>query len=243
MSTSDKGRLGELANAASKNVLKIYWLVDVSGSMIGDKIATVNRAIKACIDPLNDEAENHNQVQMYVRAMKFSCGAQWHTGETQIEDFKWYDLAADGITDTGAALRLMAQELTEEKMSKRTIPPVIILMSDGEATDDYEGGINEVLAQYWGKKSVRIAIAIGHDANISELSKFCSNPQEAPPLVADKASDLVKYIKWASVTVSKSVSRARIPDDDSNANVHLPPLPQKQVTICGSDDSDDLLFD
>jgi len=38
---------------------------------------------------------------------------------------------------------------------------------------------------------VRIAIAIGADANIEELSKFCSHPKENPPLVADRAVDLM----------------------------------------------------
>ena len=123
----------DIGGAVSKRDLKIYWLVDVSGSMAGDKIATVNRAIKVCIDPLRANADENHEAQMYVRAMKFSDEAQWHTGETKIEDFQWRDLDADGWTATGAALKLMAQEPTEEKMGKRAIPPVIILMSDGES--------------------------------------------------------------------------------------------------------------
>jgi uncharacterized protein YegL len=238
MISSDIG-FDEIGGAVSKRALKVYWLVDVSGSMFGDKIATVNRAIKACIKPLQDVADDNHEAQMYVRAMKFSTGAKWHTGETKIEDFQWHDLDIDGWTDTGAALKLMAQELTVDKMGQRALPPVIILISDGEATDDYEGGINELLSHRWGKKSIRIAIAIGDDANITELAKFCSSPQENPPLVATKASDLVRYIKWASVEVSKSVSNSVITNTNSNSNVNLPPPPQKQVTIGGNDDDDD----
>jgi len=240
---SDTG-FDELGGKVSKRALKIYWLVDVSGSMAGDKVATVNRAIKACIDPLKDAAEDNPEARMYVRAMKFSNGAQWHTGETEIEQFQWHDLDADGWTDTGAALKLMAEELTPEKMGSRALPPVIILMSDGEATDDYESGINALLSHRWGKKSVRIAIAIGNDANVTELSKFCSNPKENPPLVADRASDLVRYIRWASVEVSKSVSNSVITDSTTNANVHIPPPQQPQVTIGGNDqdDGDDAIF-
>jgi uncharacterized protein YegL len=69
----------DIGGTVSKRALKIYWLVDVSGSMAGDKIATVNRAIRACIDPLKDAADDNHEAQMYVRAMKFSYGAQWHT--------------------------------------------------------------------------------------------------------------------------------------------------------------------
>ena len=233
----------DIGGSVSKRSLKIYWLVDVSNSMAGDKIATVNRAIKVCIDPLKDAAEDNHEAQMYVRAMKFSNGAQWHTAETKIEDFQWRDLDVEGWTDTGEALKLMAKELTVEKMGQRALPPVIILMSDGEATDDYEGGIKELLSQRWGTRAVRIAIAIGNDANIPELSKFCSNPQENKPLVADRASDLVRYIKWASVEVSKSVSNSVISNANTNANVSLPPPPQQQVTIGdSSEDWDDAVW-
>jgi uncharacterized protein YegL len=227
----------EIGGAVSKRSLKIYWLVDVSWSMSGDKIATVNRAIKACIQPLIDAAEDNHEAQMFVRAMKFSVGAQWHTSETKIEDFKWYDLETNGYTETGAALRLMSEELTVEKMGNRALPPVIILMSDGEATDDYEGGLKELLSHRWGQKAVRIAIAIGQDANIDELTKFCSN-KEVPPLVADRASDLVRYIKWASVEVSKSVSHSAI-TPSADTNVQLPPPPTPQVTLGDSDNDDD----
>ena len=135
----------DLGGAVSKRSLKIYWLVDVSGSMAGDKIATVNRAIRACIDPLRDAADDNHEAEMFVRAMKFSNGAFWHTTETKIDDFKWFDLDVGGFTETGEALKLMAKELSQEKMGKRALPPVLILISDGEATDDYEGGIKELL--------------------------------------------------------------------------------------------------
>lgn len=231
----------EIGSAVSKRDLKIYWLVDTSHSMSGEKIATVNRAIKACVQPLRDAAEDNPEAKMFVRAMKFGVGAQWHTTETPIEDFVWYDLDTNGYTDTGAALKLMGSELSMEKMGNRALPPVIILLSDGEATDDYEGGLAELVKQRWGSKAVRIAIAIGNDANITQLTKFCSNPQENPPLVADRASELVAYIKWASVEVSKSVSHSVI-NVDSGSNVALPPIPEPQVMIGSDDDNDDDIF-
>ena len=227
-----------LGDAVSKRELKIYWLVDISGSMAGDKIATVNRSIRAVIPELIDASDENPEIQMYVRAMKFGSGAQWHTNETKIKDFKWYDLSVSGVTDMGAALKLMAEELTPDRMAKRAIPPVLILMSDGEATDDYEGGLQALLGQKWARKSVRIAIAIGSDANTDELAKFCSHPRENPPLVAERATDLIKFIKWASVEVSKSVSTSVI-GTSSGVPVNIPPPPQPQVTIGGSSQNDD----
>jgi len=138
------------------------------------------------------------------------------------------------LTATGAALRLMGKEL--KNFGQRALPPVIILISDGDATDDYDGGIVELLSHRWGKKAVRIAIAIhgAEMANIAELQKFCSNPEENHPLVANTASELVRYIKWATVEVSKSVSNSVISLSKTKTNVNLPPPPKPQVTIGGS---------
>jgi len=147
------------------------------------------------------------------------------------------------LTATGAALRLMGKEL--KNFGQRALPPVIILMSDGDATDDYEGGIVELLSHRWGKKAVRIAIAIGGDASITELQKFCSNPEENHPLEARNASDLVRYIKWATVEVSKSVSNSVISLSKTKTNVNLPSPPKPQVTIGGSspgDEDEDPIF-
>jgi len=227
-----------LGGAVSKRELKIFWLIDTSGSMHGDKIATVNRAIKAVIPELRAAADENPEIQMLARALKFGQIVDWHTSETKIEDFVWHDLDVGGLTPTGEALCLLARELTPERMGSRAIPPVLILLSDGEATDECDEGIRTLLEQKWAKKSVRIAIAIGSDANIAELTKFCSHPNENPPLEAKNASELVKFIKWASVEVSKSVSTSVIAQS-STANVNIPPPPQPQVTIGAGVDQDD----
>ena len=236
---------GEITHAISQRILKIYWLIDVSKSMQGAKIAAVNRAIKAAIPMLISEAEEQPTIQTRVRAMKFSSNAVWHTNEAKIEDFEWYDLDVEGLTSTGAALKLMAEELTVEKMGKRAIPPVLILMSDGEATDDYDGGLNVLLQQKWSKKAIRVAIAVGDDANIDELTKFCSNPNELPPILVSNTNEFVKALIWASVDVSKSVSISEIGGSGSPQLPKLPDLdPQGGPIIIidegnGSDDEGD----
>ncbi len=54
-------------------------------------------------------AENPN-AQVLVRAIRFSSGAQWHISQpTPVEDFKWVDLQADGVTDMGKALSMVAE--------------------------------------------------------------------------------------------------------------------------------------
>jgi len=236
--TNDFAGIGE---SVQKRALKIYFLTDVSGSMgENGKITELNRAIRVCIPEIRDAAEENVEVETYLRALKFSNEAVWHTGELKVADFSWTDLGAGGLTATGAALRLMAKELDVTAMGKRNLPPVLILISDGEATDDYDAAIDELMELPWGKKAVRIAIAIGADANVNQLSKFCSH-KEIPPLRADNATDLLNYIKWISTEVVSGVSRSQIGQDTSvNVQLSAPPVPV--AAAGGVIDADDVVW-
>jgi len=57
--------------------------------------------------------------------------------------------------------------------------------------------------QQWGKKAVRLAIAIGEDADLDVLQKFIGH-SEIKPLQANNPEALTRYIKWASTTAFKS---------------------------------------
>ena len=126
-------------------------------------------------------ADENPNAQVLVRAIKFSDGAQWHVSQpTDIADFKWEDLSAGGVTSMGKALDMVAEQLKMPPMSDRALPPVLVLISDGQPTDDYAGGIKALMDQPWGKKAVRIAIAIGEDADQEVLRKFIGNPELKP---------------------------------------------------------------
>ncbi|MFW6116826.1 MAG: vWA domain-containing protein, partial [bacterium] len=147
---------------------------------------------------------------------------------TPVADFKWADLTAGGVTDMGRALSMVAEQLKIPPMTERALPPVLVLVSDGQPTDDFEGGLEELMDQPWGKKAVRVAIAIGEDADLDVLQKFIGHP-EMKPLVAKNAESLVKYIKWASTAVLESASSP--PSQAAEAqvgglNVPVPAIPE-----------------
>lgn len=194
---------GELASRP----LHFIWIADSSGSMEQDgKIQALNTAIREAIPHMRKVAEDNPNAQVLVRAVKFSNGAQWHiTQPTPVADFAWADLAAEGETDMGKALQLVAEQLKMPPMSERALPPVLVLVSDGQPTDDFESGLKELMEQPWGKKAVRIAISIGRDADPEVLQRFIGN-SELKPLAANSPEALVRHIKWASTAVLKSAS-------------------------------------
>jgi uncharacterized protein YegL len=214
--------------ALAKRPLQFIWILDCSGSMDGTKIDTVNHAIRECIKPMQDVADENPNAEVLVRVLTFSDGAQWHVPQpTNIHQFAWADIDANGCTDMGHGLGKLADALSVSNMPERGLPPVLVLMSDGQPTDNFDEGLKKLMDQPWGKRAVRIAIAIGTDANLDVLQRFIGNP-EIKPMVSDNAADLVKKIKWASTVPLKAASNpaSRIKGDSStHSNVVLPPQP------------------
>ena len=181
--------------ALAARPLQFIWIADCSGSMAGKKIEALNFGVREAIQPMRDVADENPNAQVMVRAIKFSDGAQWHCSQpTDIHDFKWTDLTADATTDMGKALQLVAEALKTENMPERGLPPVLVLLSDGQPTDDFNSGLKALMDQPWGGKAVRIAIAIGDDADVACLQKFIGHP-ERKPIQVTHANDLAKMIK------------------------------------------------
>lgn len=226
---------GEMANRP----LRFFWVVDCSGSMAGDKIGTVNKAIQDCIQPMRDAADDEPNAQLYVQTLRFSTGASWLTAEpVRIEDFAWEDLEADGITDMGKAFEMIAAQLEMPPMPQRALPPVIVLLSDGMPTDDWKRPLEKLLNMPWGKKAVKIAIAIGQNADKKVLEAFTGNSEKV--LAADRPETLVRLIKWAS-TIASAVSspvtqyKETQPDAEKDNSVE-PPLPLLLPPLPSTDD-------
>ena len=139
----------------------------------------------------------------------------------------------------GKALSMVAEQLKIPPMTDRALPPVLVLISDGQPTDDFEGGLKTLIDQPWGKKAVRIAIAIGEDVDHEVLQKFIGHP-EMKPLQANNPEALVNHIKWVSTAVLKSASSpaSQISDTSSSGvNVPIPVVPDADN---GPDTADDV---
>lgn len=194
---------GELASRP----LHFIWICDCSGSMQSDgKIQSLNNAIREAIPHMQRAADENPNAQVFVRAVTFSDGARWHVAQpTPISDFKWTDLKAEGVTDMGRAIELIVDQLKIPPMSERALPPVLVLISDGQPTDDFRDSLRKLMDIPWGKRAVRIAIAIGDDADHAPLKAFIGN-SEVPVLQANNSETLVNFIKWASTVVLKAAS-------------------------------------
>ena len=161
---------------AAKRQLHLIFVLDESSSMSSQgKMNALNDSIRENIPEIKDAASECTKAQVVVRAVKFGTTAGWHIQDAvPIETFQWIPLSVGGgCTSLGKALDFVRTEaLSTEAMGTRIFPPVVILVSDGQPTDDYQGPLRKLTSSGSGKTSIRSAIAIGNDAQFEPLQNF-----------------------------------------------------------------------
>ena len=193
--------------ALTQRPLHFFVVADCSGSMSSDgKMQALNVAMREMLPHLIDVADQNPHSTVLVRVLTFSTGARWHHAEpTDVHEFVWNDLEAGGYTDLGDALDLLAEALSSQNMPTRALPPAIVLVSDGMPTDEWPDGLERLIAQPWGARSVRVAVGIGRDADFDVLKGFIGD-DDTPPLSASNPEQLVAMIRWASTHASRVAS-------------------------------------
>lgn len=222
----------------STRAVHFIWMLDCSGSMsLNGKMGELNYAIREAIPEMQRAADDNPAASLVVRAITFSTGAVWHIADpTAIADFSWKDVHAYGGTDMGAAMKLAAAELKMPPMPERALRPVLALVSDGMPTDDWRSGLRAIDATPWGKRAVRVAVAIGDDADKAMLKEFLGNP-ELEPFLAKNPKQLVAAIRWASTIAVKTASQALAGEGGPTPVEHMPPPP---TDAASDDDGDDV---
>lgn len=206
-----------------KRQMVLFFVVDTSGSMQGTKIGAVNTAIREVLPELKDAGGS--DIDLKVACLTFSSGCQWmYSTPIASDSFQWTNVDADGVTDLGAACRELNDKLSKNgflKAPSGSVAPVIFLLSDGEPTDDFESGINLLQQNNWFKHGIKVAVAIGDDANKDVLGKFTGNIEAVITVHTPEA--LRKWIRKVSITSSQIGSRSQPVSDGQ--------LPSKQDTM------------
>jgi len=192
-----------------KRQMVLFFVVDTSGSMVGTKIGAVNTAIREVLPEL--KGIGGSDVDLKIACLKFSSGCSWmHPSPVPVENFQWNNLSADGVTDFGAACKELSDKMAKEKFlsaPSASVAPAIFLMSDGEPTDDYKKGLSDLQKNNWYKYAIKVAVAIGDDANIDVLKEFTGNVEAVITVHTPEA--LRKMIRFVSITSSQIGSKSQ----------------------------------
>lgn len=197
------GVLDEVVEIPRKTMI-LFFLVDTSSSMAGDKIASLNEGIRDVIPDLRDISNDNADANIKIAVLDFASGTQWITESPQpLDAFEWQDLQADGVTDLGEAFAELNSKLSKDAFLQDAVgsyAPVIILISDGAPTDNYRKGLDALRSNRWFQVAIRIALAVdGADEEI--LAKFTGSP-ETVIQISNKAM-MNRMIRFVSVTSSR----------------------------------------
>lgn len=196
-----------------RKVMTLFYLVDTSGSMSGSRIGTVNAAMEESIPLLKDVAVSNDDAEIKVAILQFSSGCSWVTpvsGPVGLDDIIWNDLQAGGMTEFGGALLELDKKLSRNaylQSQTGAYAPVILLLSDGGPTDNWEAGLKRIKENNWFKHAIKIAIDIESGSDRSVLAQFTGNPEAI--LDAKDTATLKKMIHKVSVRASEFQSHSK----------------------------------
>ena len=205
-----------------ERALPIFVLADTSGSMNGEKIQAVNKAIHDMVNTLR----NVNDIRGVFKISIIAFGGDKvivKQHPTDVRDIQLEELTAAGKTPMGEAITV-ATELIEDKtiVKSNDYLPTVVLLSDGYPTD-FPGGKNATFEQYleWepikkmhegerSKKCMRVAMSVDAGTDMSMLKAFLDNGTE--PMLATDADDIAKLFKWVTMSTISRMTSAN-PDD------------------------------
>lgn len=196
--------------------LPVILLLDVSGSMSGEKIRNVNDAVR---DMLNTFSDTENgETEIHVAIITFGSQVKLHQPLASASAIHWQDLSADGMTPLGTALQ-MAKAMIEDKdvVPSRAYRPTVVLVSDGVPNDAWEKPLNAFISDGRSAKCDRMAMAIGADADEVVLGKFIEGtPNQL--FFAENAKQLRDFFGFVTMSVTIR-TKSQTPNIVPEANV------------------------
>ena len=191
--------------------MTLFFMIDTSGSMVGSKIGSVNDAIENVLPMIGEISDENPDAEINVAALEFSTGTHWLYDEPkEAKEFIWQKVEADGLTSLGEACEELNKKLSRNGgfMSSPSgcFAPAIILLSDGGPTDNFEGGLRSLQGNSWYKNAIKIAIAIGDDADKEVLKQFTGFSEAV--ITVHNIDALKKMIRIIAITSSQIGSKS-----------------------------------
>jgi len=224
-----------------RRTMTLFFLIDTSGSMEGNKIGAVNDAVVNVLPMLNDISETNPDAEIKVAALEFSNGVNWLYDEPKLaKDFIWQDVTASGLTSLGAACSELASKLSRSggfmQSASGSFAPAIILLSDGGPTDDYNTGLAKLKANNWFKSAIKIAIAIGDDADKDVLKDFTGSSEAV--ITVHNIDALKQIIRVVAVTSSQIGSKSSTAGETTKQEQVVKDIQDATQNIDGAESSD-----
>ena len=183
--------------------LPIYFLIDVSESMVGDPIRQVQDGMATIVRELRTDPYALETV--FISIIAFAGKTKKLSPLTELYNFYPPQLPIGGGTSLGVALDFLMHDL-DVSVQKTTLEnkgdwkPIIFLFTDGNPTDEYEKTFER-----WNRKYRRgvnlIIISLGDNANMNILGKIT---ETVLALKNTDAESFKNFFKWVTASIKTS---------------------------------------
>lgn len=219
--------------------LPIYFLIDVSESMVGEQIQFVEEGMATIIKAIKQDP--HAIETVWVSIIIFAGQAKTLVPLQEIVSFYPPKFPIGGGTSFGKGLGHLMYELRKNTVKttfeqKGDWKPIVFLFTDGVPTDDAKPAINE-WKQNWARTANLVTISFGDDTDTSLLSELTENVLQFKNTTEE---DYKKFFKWitdsiktSSVSVEKSSSGFELAeiDHDTITKIDLTKQPPKKANV------------
>ena len=229
-----------------RRTMTMFFLIDTSGSMEGSKIGALNDAMENVMPIIGEISDENADAEIKIAVLDFSSEVKWLYDEPKTAaNFQWRNVNAEGLTSLGDACLQLNEKLSKShgfmQSASGSYAPTIILMSDGEPTDNYKVGLDKLKENNWFKAAVKFAIAIGEDANTDILVEFTGNKEAV--LTVHNIEALKRIIKFVSITSSQIASTSTSTGDKSKQEQVIEAIKEQTDDMDGVDSVDTQKFD
>lgn len=193
--------------------LPVILLLDCSTSMEAScygtnisRIEALNKAVRDMLDEFSAHCTKDSAITVAALAYNSDVKTLRLDGESIFSlasRSRWNDLTPDGCTCMGLALKA-AKALVEDTrlLPSSAYRPLVILLSDGEPNDEWEGPMDDFCTSKRGQKCERLAIMIGDERNTYPLERFVEGTGN-PVLRAKTANQISRFFKLVTMTVTQ----------------------------------------
>ncbi|SHE70631.1 TerY-C metal binding domain-containing protein [Pedobacter caeni] len=205
--------------------LPIYFLIDISESMIGEPIQNVEEGLATIIKALKSDPYAIETV--WISVLVFAGQAKTIVPLQEIADFYPPRFPIGGGTSLSKGLGHLMYELRSNIIKttheqKGDWKPIIFLLTDGVPTDDTRSAIQEWKLN-WQKSTNLVAISFGQETDLSLLTELT---EHVLMFNNSDASQYTAFFKW----VTDSIKTSSVSVDNSASGFELAKLDDKVVT-------------
>lgn len=207
--------------------LPVYFLLDTSGSMVGEPIEALNNALSGMINALRSDAQASET--LWISIITFDREVKQVVPLTDLESFQLPEIVCpqSGPTFTGKALEFLYEQVIQDirkgtSEQKGDWKPLLFLFTDGKPSDVqlYKETVPKIKSVNFG---TIVGCAAGHLADDEKLKELTDNVVH---LQTADSNTLKQFFLWVSDTIEQGNKSL-----GTNESVSLPPPPSEDIIV------------